>query len=296
MRADASMARGRKPNRLSAGRIGLYAFVLVTAVVFLLPLWIMITTSLKPMDEIRNGSIFALPMRPSLDAWSVAWSSACTGLDCRGLSVGFSNSLIILVPSLVLSLFFGAVNGYALSLWRVRGSNILFGILMFGAFIPHQLVLYPIVRIFAALGIYGTVWAVIIVHVVFAQPVMTLVFRNFYASLPVELFNAARVDGGGFWRIFLHIVVPMSLPILVVAAILQVTSIWNDFLYGLIFAGRDNLPMTVQLNNIINTTTGERFFNVEMAATLLTAALPLLVYFVSGRWFVRGIAAGAVKG
>lgn len=296
MRPDATTARGRKPSRFSAGRLGLYAFVLVTAVVFLLPLWIMITTSLKPMDEIRTGSIFALPAQPTFEAWSMAWSSACTGLDCRGLSVGFGNSLIILIPSLVLSLFFGAVNGYALSLWRVRGSNILFGILMFGAFIPHQLVLYPIVRIFAALGIYGTVWAVIIVHVVFAQPVMTLVFRNFYASLPVELFNAARVDGGGFWRIFLQIVVPMSLPILVVAAILQVTSIWNDFLYGLVFAGRDNLPMTVQLNNIINTTTGERFFNVEMAATLMTAALPLLVYFVSGRWFVRGIAAGAVKG
>lgn len=288
--------RGRRPSRLTAGRMGLYAFVVTAALVFLLPFWVMVTTSLKPMSEIRTGNIFAPPLAPSFDAWVAAWSSACTGLQCEGVSVGFVNSVIILIPSLILSLLFGAVNGYALSLWRVRGANILFGILLFGAFIPHQLVLYPIVRVFAALGIYGTVWAVIVIHVVFAQPVMTLVFRNYYASLPAELFKAARVDGAGFWRMFFAIVLPMSTPILVVAAILQVTAIWNDFLYGLVFAGRDSMPMTVQLNNIIHTTTGERFYNVEMAATLMTAALPLLVYLVSGRLFVRGIAAGALKG
>jgi glucose/mannose transport system permease protein len=128
------------------------------------------------------------------------------------------------------------------------------------------------------------------------MPILTLLFRNFYASLPTELFKAGRIDGAGFWRIFFHIMLPMSVPITVVAVILQVTGIWNDFLFGIVFAGRNNWPMTVQLNNIVNTTTGVREYNVNMAATILTAAVPLIVYFVSGRWFVRGIAAGAVKG
>jgi glucose/mannose transport system permease protein len=128
------------------------------------------------------------------------------------------------------------------------------------------------------------------------MPILTLLFRNFYAALPVELFKAARVDGAGFWRIFFSIMLPMSVPITVVAVILQVTGIWNDFLFGIIFAGRPNWPMTVQLNNIVQTTTGTRLYNVNNAATILTAAVPLIIYFVSGRWFVRGIAAGAVKG
>jgi glucose/mannose transport system permease protein len=134
------------------------------------------------------------------------------------------------------------------------------------------------------------------VHVVFSVPLVTLLFRNYYASIPIELFKAARVDGAGFWRIFTAIMLPMSTPMLVVASLMQLTGIWNDILLGLVFAGRDNLPMTVQLNNIVNTTMGERFYNVNMAATILTAAVPLIAYFISGRWFVRGITAGSVKG
>jgi glucose/mannose transport system permease protein len=136
----------------------------------------------------------------------------------------------------------------------------------------------------------------VLVHLVFSMPIMTLLFRNYYAAIPQELFHAARIDGGGFWRIFVQLVLPMSLPIVVVAAIMQVTGVWNDYILGLVFAGRDNLPMTVQLNNVINTTTGTRLYNVNMAATILTSLVPLAIYFISGRWFVRGIAAGAVKG
>ena len=172
----------------------------------------------------------------------------------------------------------------------------MFGILLLGAFIPYQVFLFPLVRIFSQIGIYNSLACIVLVHVIFGLPVMTLLFRNYYAGLPVELFKAARVDGGGFWTIFLRVMLPMSTPILVVAAILQVTGIWNDFIFGLTFAGRENLPMTVQLNNIVNSTQGERAYNVDMAATMLTALVPLVVYLVSGRWFVRGIAAGAVKG
>jgi glucose/mannose transport system permease protein len=288
--------QGRRPRRLTAGRIGVYVFLATAALFFLLPLWIMVLTSLKPMEEIRLGNILALPSAPTIDAWVKAWSSACTGLECNGISVGFWNSVRILIPSVILSIAVGAVNGYALSMWRVRGANLMFGILLLGAFIPYQVFLYPLVRIFSQAGIYNSLLCIVLVHVIFGLPTMTLMFRNYYAGIPIELFKAARIDGGGFWSIFFRVMLPMSTPMLVVATILQVTCIWNDFIFGLTFAGRENLPMTVQLNNIVHSTQGERAYNVDMAATMLAALVPLVVYFVSGRWFVRGIAAGAVKG
>lgn len=281
---------------MKAARIGLYVFLASAALFFLLPLYVMLATSLKPMDEIRQGNIFALPLAPTLDAWRAAWSEACTGASCEGVQGGFWNSVRIAVPSTVLPIALGALNGYALSFWRPRGAHLLFGILLLGAFVPVQVMIYPLVRMMAGLGVFGSLPAIVLVHLVFGMPVLTLLFRNYYAALPQELFHAARIDGGGFWRIFWHVMLPLSVPMLVVAAIMQLTGVWNDYILGLVFAGRDNLPMTVQLNNVINTTTGTRLYNVNMAATILTALVPLAVYFLSGRWFVRGIAAGAVKG
>lgn len=301
--AISARAAARERQRRSAwrrhvtpARLGLYAFLLGASAFFLLPLYVMVVTSLKPMSEIRLGDIFALPQQPTVQAWAQAWSSACTGLNCEGISVGFWNSVRIVVPSTILSILIGAVNGYALSFWRVRWAGALFGVLMLGAFVPYQVVIFPLVKALAAMGLFGSLAGIVLIHTIFGMPVMTLLFRNYYASVPEELFKAARIDGGGFWRIFLQLMLPMSLPIIVVAVILQVTGIWNDFILGLVFAGRDNLPMTVQLNNIINSTQGERAYNVNMAATILTSAVPLFIYFISGRWFVRGIAAGAVKG
>jgi len=276
-------------------RIGVYAFLVFAAAFFLLPLYVMLTTSFKSMDEIRLGQIFALPSSITFDAWRAAWSEACTGVSCEGVRGGFWNSVTIAAPSVVLPILLGAINGYALSWWKPKGSQWLFGVLMMGAFIPIQVMIYPLVKLEAAIGIYSSLPGIVVVHLVFAMPIMTLLFRNYYAGLPAELFKAARVDGGGFWRIFIQLVLPMSTPMLIVAAIMQITGVWNDYILGLTFAGRDNLPMTVQLNNVINTTTGERLYNLNMAATILTSAVPLLVYLISGRWFVRGIAAGAVK-
>jgi glucose/mannose transport system permease protein len=290
-----AQARPKRPL-FTPGRIGIYAFLLSAALFFLVPLYVMVVTSVKPMGEIRLGNIFALPGAPTLDAWHSAWQTACTGLECEGIRGGFWNSVKITVPSVLLSIGLGAVNGYALAFWRPRGAGALFAILMVGAFIPGQVLLYPLVRALAAVELYSSLPGIVLVHVIFGMPMMTLLFRNYYAALPQELFKAARIDGGGFWRIFLELMLPMSVPVIVVAAIMQVTNIWNDFLLGLVFAGSDNLPMTVQLNNIINTTTGERQYNVNMAATLLTSLVPLALYFFSGRWFVRGIANGAVKG
>jgi len=289
-------ARGPKPSRLTIGRIGLYAFLILAALFFLLPLYTMLVTSLKTMEEIRQGRIFALPGIVDFNAWKTAWSGACMGTQCLGVRIGFWNSVRITVPAVVISVFIGAINGYALSFWRPKGSSLLFGLLMAGGLIPYQIFLYPLVRLLANLSLYNSVAGVVLVHVIFGLPLVTLLFRNYFVAIPEELCKAARVDGAGFWRIFLEIMLPMSVPMVVVASIFQFTGIWNDFLIGLVFAGRDNLPMTVQLNNIVNTTMGERAYNVHMAATILTAVVPLAIYFFSGRWFVRGVAAGAVKG
>ena len=276
-------------------RLGLLALLLSAALFFLLPLYVMGLTSLKTMDDIRGGSLFAFPAHASLAAWRAAWSTACTGVACEGVSAGFWNSVQIVVPSTLIAIALGALNGYALSCWRPRGAGALFAVLMIGAFLPVQVMMFPLVRMLAPFHLVGSLAGIVLVHVIFSMPVMTLIFRNYYSSLPRELFLAARLDGAGFLRIFLRLMLPMSLPMLAVAAIMQATGVWNDYLLGLVFAGREHLPMTVQLNNLVNTTTGTREYSVDMAATLLTALVPLLVYAFAGRWFVRGIAAGAVK-
>lgn len=289
--------RGRKPGKvLSTRNIVVYGVLLVAALYYLLPLYVMVVTSLKGMPEIRLGNVFAPPMEITFEPWVKAWTSACTGLFCEGLQPGFLNSVKILIPSVLISICIASVNGYALSNWKFKGSEVFFTILLFGAFIPYQVMLYPIVIILRELSLFGSLGGIILVHTIFGMPILTLLFRNYFASVPEELFKAARVDGAGFWGIFLKIMLPMSLPIFVVAIIIQVTGIWNDFLFGVIYAGTKNFPMTVQLNNIVNSTQGVKEYNVNMAATLLTGLVPLVVYFVSGKLFVRGIAAGAVKG
>lgn len=289
-------ATGTRPSGVNPSRIALYVFLIVSALVFLFPLYVMVATSLKTMDEVRMGSIFALPLSPTLEAWGTAWSSACTGLQCNGIHSGFINSVKILIPSTIIPILIGSITGYALSFWRPKWGNVVFGGLLLGMFIPYQVFIYPLVRALATIGFYGHLTGIVTVHTIFAMPIMVLLFRNYYAGLPIDLFKAARIDGGNFWSVYYRLMLPMSTPIIIVAVILQVTGVWNDFLFGLIFAGQDNLPMTVQLNNIVNTARGAKEYNVHMAATILTALLPLLVYFFSGRWFVRGIASGAVKG
>ncbi|WP_289036116.1 carbohydrate ABC transporter permease [uncultured Roseibium sp.] len=296
-RSVAEGPRGEKPKRVLTRRnIILYGTLIVVALYYLLPLYVMVVTSLKGMPEIRLGNIFSPPVEVTFAPWVKAWSEACTGLNCEGLSRGFWNSVRILVPSVVLSIAIASVNGYALANWRFKGAELFFTILIVGAFIPYQVMIYPIVIMLREIGLYGSLTGLVLVHSVFGMPILTLLFRNYFASVPEELFKAARVDGAGFWAIYFRIMLPMSLPIFVVAIILQVTGIWNDFLFGVIYTKPDLYPMTVQLNNIVNSTQGVKEYNVNMAATILTGLVPLCVYFVSGKLFVRGIAAGAVKG
>ena len=210
--------RGPRPRRvLNPTRLMIYGVLIVAALYYIMPLWIMVMTSLKGMPEIRLGNIFSPPMEITFEAWGKAWNTACTGLQCEGLKVGFWNSVQITIPSVVISIIVASVSGYALSFWKFKGSETYFTILIFGSFIPYQVMLFPLVMICRELGIYGTLSAVILVHTIFGMPILTLLFRNYFATLPEELFKAARVDGAGFWGIFFKVLVPMSTPIFVVA-------------------------------------------------------------------------------
>ena len=289
--------RGPKPRKtLSRKNIILYGTLIVVAIYYLIPLYVMIVTSLKGMPEIRLGNIFSPPVEVTFEPWVKAWAQACTGLNCDGLSRGFWNSVKITIPSVFVSIAIASINGYALANWRFKGANLFFTILIFGAFIPYQIMIYPLVILLRDLGLYTKLSGLILIHTIFGMPILTLLFRNYFTTIPEELFKAARVDGAGFWGIYFRVMMPMSLPIFAVAIVLQVTGIWNDFLFGVIYTKPANYPMTVQLNNIVNSVQGVKEYNVNMAATLLTGLVPLAIYFISGKLFVRGIAAGAVKG
>jgi glucose/mannose transport system permease protein len=277
-------------------RIALYAAVVGAALVFLAPLYVVVVASLKPLDEIRAGGILALPLAPTLAAWAKAWGTACIGASCLGLRPYFLNSWLIALPAVAISVLLGAVNGYALTKFRFRGADLLFAALLVGCFIPFQVILIPMARVLATLGLFGSLSGLVLVHVAYGVAVTTLLFRNFYLAIPDEIIRAARLDGAGFFAAFLHIVLPLSKPMLAVAAILQFTGIWNDFLFGVVFAGPGNAPVTVALNNLASASLGAREYNTDMAAALLTALPTLVVYVVSGRYFLRGLAAGAVKG
>ena len=276
---------------------GLFIALLLTfALVYLGPLYVMLTTSFKGIEEIRNGNILALPEALNGSAWSKAWSSACTGGDCYGLAPYFWNSMRIVLPAVFISTVIGALNGYVLSQWRFKGSNLLFGALLFGCFIPFQVILLPMAKLLAWLGLANTVPGLVLVHVIYGLAFTTLFFRNYYVGIPSELVRAARLDGAGFFAIFRHVFLPLSTPIVVVSVIWQFTQIWNDFLFGVVYSGPGTQPITVALNNLVNTTMGGKEYNVDMAAAVIAALPTLVVYLVAGKYFVRGLTAGAVKG
>ena len=281
-------------NRVS--RIFLYLTLILAALYALAPMWVMLATSVKTLDEIREGSLIAAPHAPTIEPWLKAWGTACSGVRCDGLKPFFLNSLLMTIPAVLISTLVGALNGYALTHWRFRGSDLLFTALLVGCFIPFQVVLLPMARLLGAVGLSGSVFGLIFVHVVYGLAFTTLFFRNYYIGVPGELVKAARVDGAGFFTIFQRILLPISGPIFMVCVIWQFTQIWNDFLFGVVFAGSDSQPVTVALNNLVRTSTGVKEYNVDMAAAIIAALPTLLVYIVAGKYFVRGLTAGAVKG
>ena len=294
MAEHAPLVPGRKPY--SVGRFLIYAALALVCLYYLAPLYVMVVTSLKSLDEIRAGNLLALPQSVTLEPWTKAWGTACTGVLCGGLKGYFWNSVSFVIPAVLISTAIGAFNGYVLTMWRFRGSDTFFTLLLLGCFIPFQAVLLPMARTLGMLGIASSVTGLVFVHVVYGLCFTTLFFRNYYVSIPDELVKAARIDGAGFVRIFLRIILPLSGPIIVVSVIWQFTQIWNDFLFGVAFSGADSQPVTVALNNLVNATEGVKEYNVDMAGALIAALPTLLVYVLGGRYFVRGLTAGAVKG
>lgn len=295
---DIAMPAARSQSRTGkvALRWLLYVILGLFALYYLMPLFVMVTTSLKSLEEIRTGDLISLPREVTFDAWITAWSKACTGIQCEGVRPFFWNSVLIAVPAVLISTLIGALNGYVVAQWRFRGSNLFFAAMLFGCFIPFQVVLLPMARLLGMMGIAGTIPGLIFVHVIYGLGFTTLFFRNYYVSVPAELTKAAKVDGAGFFRIFWSIFLPISLPIIVVSVIWQFTQIWNDFLFGVSFSQAGTQPITVALNNIVNSTTGVKEYNVDMATAIIAALPTLLVYVVAGKYFIRGLTAGSVKG
>ena len=277
-------------------RMLLYFFLSVFVLYYLLPLFVMVTTSLKSLEEIRTGSLVALPRNITFEAWGTAWSSACTGIQCEGLKPYFWNSILIAIPAVFISTLIGALNGYVVAQWRFKGAHIIFALMLFGCFIPFQVVLLPMARVLGLMDLAGSIIGLIFVHVIYGIGFTTLFFRNYYVNIPSELVKAAKIDGATFLRIFWSIFLPLSLPIIVVTIIWQFTQIWNDFLFGVSFSEAGTQPITVALNNIVNSTTGVKEYNVDMAAAIIAAMPTLLVYIFAGKYFIRGLTAGSVKG
>jgi glucose/mannose transport system permease protein len=277
-------------------RAAIYVLLLLFAVYYLLPLYVMVVNSLKPLEEIRQGNMLALPQQWTIEPWLSAWSTAQIGVQPTGLKPYFLNSVLMVVPAVFLSTMLGALNGYVLTKWRFRGAEIVFGLMLLACFIPFQIVLIPSARILGLLGLAGTVSGLVLIHMVYGLGFTTLFFRNYYEAFPTELVRAAQIDGASFFQIFRRILLPSSGPIIVVTVIWQFTNIWNDFLFGSSFSSYNSIPMTVALNNLVNSSTGVKEYNVHFAGAILAALPTLVVYIVSGRYFVRGLMAGAVKG
>ncbi len=277
-------------------RAVIYSLLLIFAVYYLLPLYVMVVNSLKPLEEIRQGRMLNLPEQWTIAPWLSAWSTAQIGVSPTGLKPYFLNSILMVVPAVALSTLLGALNGYVLTKWRFRGDSIVFGLRLLACFIPFQIVLIPSARILGELGLAGTVTGLVLIHAIYGLGFTTLFFRNYYEAFPTELVRAAQIDGASFFQIFRRILLPSSGPIIVVTVIWQFTNIWNDFLFGASFADFDSIPITVALNNLVNSSTGVKEYNVHFAGAILAALPTLVVYIVSGRYFVRGLMAGAVKG
>jgi glucose/mannose transport system permease protein len=277
-------------------RIVVYGLLFLFALFFLAPLYVMLVTSFKSLDEIRDGNMMSLPKAVTVAPWLKAWGEACVGLTCAGIKGYFRNSVLMVVPAVAISTALGSINGYVLTKWRFAGHKWVFGLMLFACFIPFQSVLIPMARILGILGLANSILGLIVVHVIYGLGFTTLFFRNYYEAFPNELIRAAQIDGAGFFQIFRRLILPMSGPIIVVTVIFQFTNIWNDFLFGSSFTSGDGAPMTVALNNLVNTTTGVKEYNVDMAGAMIAALPTLLVYILAGRYFVRGLMAGAVKG
>jgi glucose/mannose transport system permease protein len=260
--------------------------LLLSALFFLMPIYVMVVTGLKQAQNVSLSTMWQLPAHLSGGGFYEAW---------RRLYPNLGNSLQLAIPATILSSILGAINGYIFAKWKFRGSNTLFAVLVFGLFIPYQSILIPLIQFLEVIKLYGTIWGLILVHVVYGLPICSLIFRNFFANIPDELVEAARIDGAGVIRAFLLVMLPLALPAFVVVGIFQFTNIWNDFLFGVTILPNPNAqPVTVALNNLSGSFSVD--WNVVMAGAVIVALPTALIYILLGKFFVRGLLAGSVKG
>lgn len=267
-------------------RIAIYTVLVIFALFYLMPIYVLLVTGLKSFQEVGLEEMWDLPSGFHFDSFEDAFAA---------LDSNLANSFRMVIPATIFSCLLGSINGYVLTKWRFRGSDALFFALLFGMFIPYQSVLIPLVETLQRLGLYGSLWGLVVTHVIYGIPITTLIFRNYYANIPTELIEAAKIDGASIVGIYTRVVFPLSLPGFVVVAIWQFTSIWNDFLFAATVTSNPNLqPVTVALNNLAGSYIVE--WNVQMAGALLAALPTLIIYIVLGRFFMRGLMAGALKG
>jgi glucose/mannose transport system permease protein len=283
-----------RPRTIRLGRVVTYAVLIAFAAFYLMPVYVLLVTGLKSFTEVSLDRMWSLPQGFSLDSFRDAWfGNEQTAI--RGLAGNFYNTILLTVPATLISAMLGSMNGYVLAKWKFRGADVLFPMILFGMFIPYQAILIPLVQTTQALGIYGTIPGLIFVHVVYGIPITTLIFRNYYASVPTELVEASRIDGAGILGVYRHVVLPLSIPGFVVVVIWQFTSIWNEFLFAIVLTSNPRVqPIMVALNNLAGSYSVQ--WNVQMAGALMAAVPTLVVYVLLGRYFLRGLLAGSLKG
>jgi glucose/mannose transport system permease protein len=275
----------KSATKWKPARIAIYAVLIIFAIVFLIPVYMVLVTSFKSIDQVNIATMWNLPTGFTLDSFIRA---------IERLAPNLVNSIILVVPATAISAILGSMNGYVLSKWSFRGANIIFPLMLFGMFIPYQAILIPLVQFMQKLNLYGSIFGLIMVHVVYGLPITTLIFRNYYAEVPTEMLEAGAIDGAGFFGLYWHILLPISLPGFVVVVIWQFTQIWNEFLFGVTITNTGSQPITVALQNLAGSQIVE--WNVQMAGAFLTALPTLAVYILLGRYFIRGLLAGSIKG
>jgi glucose/mannose transport system permease protein len=282
-------------RRRLISRIVIYGLLSIFAVVYFIPLFVVVFNSFRTLPEISAHGLIAFPQSFRLDAWPQAWGSFCIGGQCEGMQSYFWNSLKMVIPATIISTSLGAINGYILSKWRFPGSELIFTCMLLGVFMPGQIALLPWAFLLGKLGLANSVYGLILVHCIQGLSFTTLFCRNYYVGIPDDLIKAARIDGAGFWRIFWKIVLPLSPPILIVTVIWQFTGIWNEYLFGVVLNSGANQPITAALVALSLNGTTVRSYDVMSAAVMIAALPPLLVYFFGGKYFVRGLTQGAIK-
>lgn len=266
----------------------LFVCLCVLAFLFLLPTIGVLLSALKTTQEIAAGDLWSLPN-------TLYWDNFKEVLKNPSVKTYYINTLLVTIPATIGSIGLGILAGYVFAKLPFKGSELLFLILIAGMFFPPQIILIPLFKMFNAVGLLDTLWPVIIVHIAMGIPICTLLMRNFFATVPNALREAAILEGANEWQVLTRVALPISLPALAVLATLQFTWIWNDFLWPLIFTQSDGMR-TIMLGLVSLKGQYSVAWGVQGALSLLASLPTLVIFLFFQRFFIRGMTMGAVKG